>query len=105
MKTGLFVSIAAALALMISVSTGANAVGLGKQCGTIVAFSAMTGCSAKINPGNATSPMRRVPACECQKFVQGSSARSAAATQTYPNDCERQRASVSKAHDGKCKPY
>jgi hypothetical protein len=24
---------------------------------------------------------------------------------TYPNDCERQRASVSKAHDGKCKPY
>src|SRR5258705_3947782 len=36
MKTGLFVSIAAALALMISVPTGANAVGLGKQCGTIV---------------------------------------------------------------------
>ena len=36
MKTGLFVSIAAALALMISVPTGANAVGSRKQCGTIV---------------------------------------------------------------------
>jgi hypothetical protein len=39
----------------------------------------MPGCSAKINPGNATSPTRRVPACECRKFVQRSSARSAAA--------------------------
>ena len=36
MKTGPFVSITAALALMISVPTGANAVGPGKQCGTIL---------------------------------------------------------------------
>ena len=51
MKTGLFVSIAAALALMISVSTGANAVGLGKQCGTIVGIQCDAGLFCQNKPG------------------------------------------------------
>jgi hypothetical protein len=106
MKTGLFVLSAAALALMISVPTGANAVGPGKQCGTIVGIKCDAGLFCQNKPGqcsvaDAAGTCVRVPkicptifrpVCGCD-------------SKTYPNDCERQRASVSKSHDGKCTPY
>ena len=77
MKTGLF--IAAALALMTRSLPAPTRSAPGNNAGPSSAFSAMPVCSAKISPGSATSPTRRVPACECRKFVQRSSVRSAAA--------------------------
>ena len=106
MKTGLLVSIPAALTLMISVPTGANAVGPGKQCGTIVGIQCDAGLFCQKKPGqcsviDAAGTCVRVPKI-CNKILRpvcGCDGK------TYPNDCVRQTASVSKAHDGKCKPY
>ena len=80
MKTGLFVSIAAALTLMISLPTGANAVGPGKQCGTIVGIQCDAGLFCQNKPGqcnvaDAAGTCVRVPKI-CPKLF---SARSAAA--------------------------
>ena len=78
MKTGLFVSIAAALALMISVPTGANAVGPGKQCGTIVGIQCDAGLFCQKKPGqcsviDAAGNCMRVPKiCRFPRRMTGS---------------------------------
>jgi len=52
MKTGLFVSLAAALALMISVPSTAGAVGAGKQCGGILPIQCDAGLFCQFKPGS-----------------------------------------------------
>ena len=52
MKTGHIVSLFAALALMISVPTGADAVGLGKQCGGFPGTQCDAGLFCQKKPGS-----------------------------------------------------
>jgi Kazal-type serine protease inhibitor domain len=102
-KTGLFVSLAAALALMILVPSGAGAVGVGKQCGGFAGIQCNHGLFCQHPTGacfifDIAGTCARVPrfcplifrpVCGCNG-------------KTYSNDCVRQAAMVSKAHDGKC---
>jgi Kazal-type serine protease inhibitor domain len=104
-KSGIVISFAAALALLISFSSGANAVGVGKQCDGFVIhpqfcnhglfcqrqagqcfIADISGTCARIP---RFCPHIFLPVCGCDG-------------KTYPNDCERLRAKVSKNHDGKC---
>jgi hypothetical protein len=103
-KSGFVISFAA-LALLISIPTGAGAVGVGKQCGGFVIhpqecnhglfcqrqagqcfIADISGTCARI-PRFCPRIFR--PVCGCDG-------------KTYANDCERMRARVSKNHDGKC---
>ena len=101
MRTRLFVSLAA-LALLISVPSGANAVGQAMRRHS----------SAAVRP-------RRILQFQARVSGKGDQQGTCAATpkicnkifrqvcgcdnKTYANDCERQAAGVSKLHDGKCK--
>ena len=103
MKSGHFVSLFAALALMISVPTSADAVGLGKQCGGFPGIPCDAGLFCQKKAGTCSiidmsGTCARVPkfctriyrpVCGCDH-------------KTYSNDCERQAAMVSKLHNGKC---
>ena len=103
MKSGHFVSLFAAVALMILVPTSADAVGLGKQCGGFPGIQCDAGLFCQKKPGqwsiiDISGSYARVPkfctrifrpVCGCDH-------------KTYSNDCERQSAMVSKLHDGKC---
>ena len=64
MRTGLFVSIAAALALMISIPSGAQAAKPGKQCGGIAGIQCDAGQFCQFKPGHvrAFRPVRHLHA-------------------------------------------
>jgi hypothetical protein len=102
MKTGLIASLIAS-AFLISIPLDAGAVGLGKQCGTIVGIPCDAGLFCQKKPGqcmviDAAGTCVRVPKICTRIFkpVCGCD------NKTYGNDCERQAAMVSKNHDGKC---
>jgi len=103
MKTRLFVSLAAAVALMTFAPTGAGAVGPGKTCGGFPGMQCDAGLFCQKKPGSCAvidmsgicvrvphiCPLFVRPVCGCDG-------------KTYGNDCERQKAMVSRAHNGKC---
>jgi len=103
MKTRLIVFLAAVLALMLSVTTGARAVGPGKHCSGLPALQCDAGLFCQKKPGTCAvidmsgtcvrvpkvCPRLVLPVCGCDG-------------KTYNNDCERQQAMTSLAHKGKC---
>jgi Kazal-type serine protease inhibitor domain len=102
MKRGLAISFAA-LALLFLIPTGASAAGSGETCGGFAGIKCNRGLFCQHPPGTCffadmSGTCERVPrfcphvvmpVCGCDR-------------KTYNNDCERQRAGVSKDHDGKC---
>lgn len=96
-----FVVSLAALALLISVPAGA--VGVGKQCGGFPGIQCDAGLFCQKKPGQCSiidmsGTCARVPKI-CPRIVRPVCG---CDHKTYPNDCERQMAMVSKDHDGKC---
>ena len=105
MKSNIAISFIAALALLVSIPTGAGAVGIGKACGGFVIHphQCNAGLFCQKTPGQCLiadtggtcarvprfCPLIFLPVCGCDG-------------KTYANDCQRMRARVSKNHDGKC---
>jgi Kazal-type serine protease inhibitor domain len=102
MKTK-FVVLLVALALNIFALNGAQAAGMGKVCGGFAGLQCGDGQFCQYKPGvcgrfDMTGICTRVPHF-CPLFVRPVCGCNGV---TYGNDCERERAMVSKSHDGKC---
>jgi hypothetical protein len=103
MRTTLLASFIAALALMLLPISAANAVGPGKQCSGLPGIPCDAGLFCQKKPGtcaviDASGICTRVPKI-CPKIVRPVCG---CDNKTYNNDCERQQAMVSLAHNGKC---
>ncbi|HTB00341.1 MAG TPA: Kazal-type serine protease inhibitor [Bradyrhizobium sp.] len=109
MKTKFVILLAAALALMLSVPTGANAVGLGKTCEGIAGLRCDAGLFCEHKPGECgwfhgadqSGRCARIPRF-CSQITSPKLEVCGCNGQTYFNDCKRQQAEVSLAHRGKC---
>ena len=107
MKTKFVVSLAALLALMISVSTDARAaVGLGKTCGGFLGQWCDEGLFCQFKPGTCgrfdlTGVCTRKPRF-CPQITGPKLVVCGCDGRTFGNDCMRQQAGVSLAHKGKC---
>ena len=92
-----------ALGLMVLAPSGASAVGLGQFCGGFAAIRCDKGLFCEF-PAPFCGIFDRSGTCQripriCTKIfrpVCGCNGK------TYPNDCVRQAAGVSKRHDGRC---
>jgi hypothetical protein len=100
MKTKLIVSLAAVLALLTAIPAAASTYGFGKDCSDMYGGPCDAGlvCQAKCQP----NPVAGICAVKCphtgpKRVVCGCNG------QTYSDDCVRQQAGVSLAHEGKCK--
>jgi hypothetical protein len=105
MKLRFVVSLAAALALMIFIPTGANAAGA-ETCGGFVGKMCGEGQLCQFKPGTCgrfdmTGVCVKIPRF-CPRVTGPTIEVCGCNGQTYINDCERQKAMVSLAHKGKC---
>jgi len=107
-KSSILISFAAALTLLISIPTGADAVGVGKTCGGFVIHPQECNpglfCQRKAGqcfifdiPGTCARKPRFCPQITGPKLVV-----CGCDGKTYGNDCMRQQAGVSLSHKGKC---
>src|ERR1051326_1566880 len=95
--------IAVALSAQMLLPSPVPAAGVGQSCGTVVGIACDAGlfcetaagkCSVTGSQGKCVQvpskcPRMAKPVCGCN-------------SQTYANDCERQTATISKSHNGKC---
>jgi len=104
MKTKFIVSLAALLALMMSVPTAASAVG--KTCGGFAGLPCGAGEFCQHRPGQCgwfdqTGTCAKMPRF-CPQITGPRLVVCGCNGQTYFNDCARRQAGVSLAHKGKC---
>jgi hypothetical protein len=106
MKMGFFVSLAAALALMVAIPADASARD-GKLCGGFGDIKCSAGqfcqyptgtCGRLDRMGTCTPVPRFCPLVKTRVVLEVCGCN----FQTYNNGCERQRAMVSELHPGKC---
>jgi hypothetical protein len=107
-KSSIAISFAAVLALLISIPTGAGAVGVGKQCGGFVIYpqECNPGLFCQRKPGQCfiadiSGTCARKPRF-CPQVTGPKLVVCGCDGKTYGNDCMRQQAGVSLSHKGKC---
>jgi hypothetical protein len=107
-KSSIVISLAAAVALLISIPTGAGAVGVGKACDGFVFHpqECNPGLFCQRKPGQCfiadiSGTCARKPRF-CPQITGPKLVVCGCDGRTFGNDCMRQQAGVSLAHKGKC---